>query len=65
MTTTTNRGGSRAGAGRKPKTASGEIMKNHAMRWTDSGWADVLFIGMDRVRELVGREARRVRKVKP
>jgi hypothetical protein len=56
------RGGSREGAGRKPKSKTGELMKSRAMRWTDAGWADVLLIGMDRVRELVAREASKVRK---
>ena len=50
------------GAGRKPKSKSGELMKTRAMRWTDEGWADVLLIGMDRVRELVAKEAAKVRK---
>jgi hypothetical protein len=54
------RGGKREGAGRKPKNASGEPMKNRAMRWTEAGWADVLLIGMDRVRELVAKEAKKV-----
>ena len=36
-------------------------MKNRAMRWTDAGWADVMLIGMDRVRELVAKEAKKVR----
>jgi hypothetical protein len=54
------RGGAREGAGRKPNNP-GEPMKNHAMRWTDAGWADVLLIGMDRVRELVAKDAKKVR----
>lgn len=56
------KGGARPGAGRKPKATSGELMKAHNMRWTDAGWADVLLIGMDRVRELVAKEAAKVRK---
>jgi hypothetical protein len=56
------RGGARNGAGRKPKDAGGELMKTRAMRWTDAGWADVLLIGMDRVRELVAKDAAKVRK---
>ena len=56
------RGGPGRGQGRKPKAPGGELMKNHAMRWTDAGWADVLLIGMDRVRELVAKEATKVRK---
>jgi hypothetical protein len=59
----TKRGGSGRGQGRKPKSASGELMKSRAMRWTDAGWADVLLIGMDRVRELVAKEANKVRKL--
>ena len=62
MNEAAKRGGSREGAGRKPKSASGELMKSRAMRWTDAGWADVLLIGMDRVRELVAKEAAKVRK---
>lgn len=62
MTEAAKRGGPREGAGRKPKDASGELMKTRAMRWTDAGWADVLLIGMDRVRELVAKEAAKVRK---
>lgn len=62
MSPAAKRGGSREGAGRKPKSTSGELMKNRAMRWTDAGWADVLLIGMDRVRELVAKEAAKVRK---
>jgi len=56
------RGGAREGAGPKPKSASGELMKSRAMRWTDAGWADVLLIGTDRVRELVAKEAAKVRR---
>jgi len=50
------------GQGRKPKSPTGERMKHRGMRWTDSDWLDVLFIGMDRVRELVRKEADRQRK---
>jgi len=56
------RGGARQGAGRKPKSKTGELMRTRAMRWTDAGWADVLLIGMDRVRQLVAKEAAKVRK---
>lgn len=62
MTPAAKRGGAREGAGRKPKSTSGEVMSTRAMRWTDAGWADVLFIGMDRVRELVAKEAAKVRR---
>ena len=53
------RGGARPGAGRKPK--HGAPMRPHAMRWTDQGWADVLLLGPDRVRELVAMDANRLR----
>ena len=33
------------------------------MRWTAAGWADVKFLGADRVREMVKAEADRVRGV--
>lgn len=62
MTEAAKRGGAREGAGRKPKSASGELMKTRAMRWTDAGWDDVLLIGIDRVRELVAKEAAKLRK---
>jgi hypothetical protein len=60
MTEAAKRGGAREGAGRKPKSSDGP-MKTRAMRWTDAAWADVLLIGMDRVRELVAEEARKAR----
>jgi len=50
------RGGSRTGAGAKPKT-TGEPMRQHSMRWTDRQWEAALSIGLDRVRELVMQEA--------
>ena len=56
------RGGSRKGAGRKPKDASGELMKPRAIRWIDAQWADVRLIGVDRVRELVTKEAAKLRR---
>lgn len=62
MTDQERRGGAGRGQGRKPKSTSGELMKTRAMRWTDAGWADVLLIGMDRVRELVAKDAAKVRK---
>lgn len=61
MTDEERRGGPREGAGRKPKSKNGELMKSRAMRWTDAGWADVLLIGIDRVREMVAKEAAKVR----
>ena len=62
MTEQKQHGGARPNSGPKPKSATGERMKNRAMRWTDSGWSDVLLIGMDRVRELVAAEAKKARK---
>lgn len=62
MTDEKRRGGEGRGQGRKPKSASGELMKSRAMRWSDAGWADVLLIGMDRVRELVAKDAAKLRK---
>lgn len=62
MNNAENRGGAREGAGRKPKSNTGELMKTRAMRWTDEGWADVRLLGMDRVRELVAKEATKARK---
>ena len=50
------------GQGRKPKSPTGEVAKTRAMRWTDADWSDVLFIGLDRVRELVRKEAAKMRK---
>lgn len=61
MINTTKHGGARPNSGPKPKSPTGERMKNRSMRWTDPGWSDVLLIGMDRVRELVAAEARRIR----
>ena len=61
MTEPTKRGGVREGAGPKPKSPGGERMKLHTMRWTAAGWADAKLIGHERVRELVAREAARVR----
>jgi hypothetical protein len=55
--TNCKRGGPGRGQGRKPKSASGEVMKSRAMRWTDAGWSDVLLIGIDRVRQLVADDA--------
>lgn len=62
MTEPKQHGGARPNSGPKPKSPTGERMKNRAMRWTDSGWADVLLIGMDRVRELVAAEAKKLKK---
>ena len=58
-----SRGGKRCGAGRRSKCANGTSMKLHTMRWTAEQWADVKFLGMEAVRALVTREARRLRRV--
>lgn len=55
------KGGPGRGQGRKPKAATGELMKTHNIRTTDAQWADFQFVGADRVRELVSKEARRMR----
>ena len=62
MNSAAKRGGPGRGQGAKPKDPGGQAMRGHTMRWTDAQWADVLLIGMDRVRELVTREAAKVRK---
>jgi hypothetical protein len=49
------------GQGRKPKSATGEAMKTRPMRWTDSGWEDAKYIGMDLVRDLVRKAAAKLR----
>ncbi len=50
------------GQGRKPKSATGEVMKPRLIRFTDSGWDDAKYIGMDRVRDLVRKDATKKRK---
>lgn len=50
------------GQGRKPKSATGEVMKPRLIRFTDSGWEDAKLIGMDRLRELVRKAAAKLRK---
>jgi len=56
------RGGPGRGQGRKPKDSSGEVMAVRKIRMTDAQWADALLIGPDRVRELVTRDAAKLRK---
>lgn len=63
MTDTPKHGGARPKSGPKPKSATGERMKSRAMRFTDSDWSDVLFVGLDRVREIIRDEARRKRLI--
>lgn len=62
MSKSKTHGGARTNSGPKTKSPTGERTKNRCMRWTNSGWADVLLIGMDRVRELVAKEAKKVRE---
>lgn len=47
------------GAPRKPPA---EIARTRATRWTDADWADLKLVTMDRARELVRREAAKMRK---
>jgi len=46
--------------GRPPK--AGEPAKTRAIRMTDADWADVLLVGLDRLRALVRKEAAKIRK---
>lgn len=62
MTEAAKRGGPRKGAGPKPKSPSGQPMKTRPTRWDDADWQNVKLVGMDRVRELVRKEAAKVRK---
>ena len=43
--TASKRGGPREGAGRKPKSADGELMKSRAMRWTMTEQETELLLG--------------------
>ena len=49
-------------SGRKTHDPSGEAMKLRSMRWTDAGWASVLYLGAARVRAIVIDEALRMKK---
>ncbi len=59
--TASKRGGSREGAGRKPKSATGELMKTRQVRMTDQQWADLKLITADALRAWVTRQARKLR----
>lgn len=61
MTTEEKRSGPGRGQGRKPKSASGELMKSRPMRMTDAQWDDVKFVGLDDIRNWVTKEAKRRR----
>lgn len=63
MTDKPTHGGARPNSGPTPKSATGERMKSRAVRFTDSDWSDVLFVGLDCVRELIRDEARRKRSI--
>ncbi len=56
-----SRGGSRPGAGRKAKSASGESMKTRQVRMTDQQWADLKLVTVDALRAWVTRQARKLR----
>lgn len=56
-------GGARQKSGPKPKSPTGDRMKSRAVRFNDSDWGDVLFVGLDRIRELIREEARRKRLI--
>lgn len=60
--TDTKRGGPGRGQGRKAEAADGEVMQVRKIRMTDAQWSDVLLITPARVRELVAKEAAKVRK---
>ncbi len=61
MTGSAKRGGPREGAGRKPKSATGELMKTRQVRMTDQQWADLKLITADALRAWVTRQARKLR----
>jgi len=59
--TTAKRGGPRDGAGRKPKSASGELMKTRQVRMTDQQWSDLKLVTADAMRAWVTKHARKLR----
>ncbi len=61
MTGSAKRGGAREGAGRKPKSATGELMKTRQVRMTDQQWADLKLVTVDALRAWVTRQARKLR----
>lgn len=62
MTEKPTRGGPGRGQGRKAKDPSGEVMRVRKIRMTDAQWSEVLLITPARVRELVVKEAAKVRR---
>lgn len=56
-----SRGGLRSGAGRKPKSASGEAMKTRQVRMTDQQWSDLKLVTADAMRAWVTKHARKLR----
>ncbi len=61
MTDAAKRGGPRDGAGRKPKSASGELMKTRQVRMTDQQWSDLKVVTADAMRAWVTKQARKLR----
>ena len=61
MTSTTKRGGTREGAGRKPKSASGEAMKPRQIRMTDQQAEDLKLVTHQAVRDWITEQARKLR----
>jgi hypothetical protein len=50
--------------GRKAKSKDGEVMKLHAIRWTDAQWLDALEVGADAIRAWVTKQAAKLRRAK-
>ncbi len=61
MTGSAKRGGTREGAGRKPKSATGELMKTRQVRMTDQQWEDLKLITAEAMRAWVTKQARKLR----
>lgn len=61
MTGSAKRGGAREGAGRKPKSATGELMKTRQVRMTDQQWEDLKLITAEAMRAWVTKQARNLR----
>ena len=61
MTEAAKPGGARTGAGRKPKAASGELMKTRQVRMTDQQWEDFKLVTPDAFRAWVTNTARKLR----
>jgi hypothetical protein len=61
MTEAAKHGGAREGAGRKPKSATGELMKTRQVRMTDQQWEDLKLITAEAMRAWVTKQARKLR----